>query len=286
LTETIHPDTAMGCVHLTVSNLDRSIAFYTGTLGMGVLASEGATATLGAGDAELLRLRADASAPRRPPRTSGLFHFAVLVPGRLELARSLARLGARRHPLTGASDHLVSEALYLNDPDGIGIEIYRDRPREEWRTGPEGVAMATLPLDLEGILGELGGREPGEAGLPAGTRIGHVHLNVADLRDAEAFYCDVLGFAATARNYPGALFVAAGGYHHHLGLNIWNGAGAPPPPDGAIGLGHYEIVVPDTAALAAVAGRRPRTGADGEGDGDAVLARDPAGNRLSVRTAG
>jgi catechol 2,3-dioxygenase len=279
---TIHPEAAIGVVHLTVAHLDRSIAFYTETLGMSVLGRDGDIASLGAGAAELLRLRGDPGAPARPLRTSGLFHFAVLVPSRPDLARSLARLAERRHPLTGASDHLVSEALYLNDPDGIGIEIYRDRPRDEWHVGPEGVAMATLPLDLESILGELGGAGPGDAGLAAGTRIGHVHLNVADLGDAERFYCDGLGFHATARNYPGALFVAAGGYHHHLGLNIWNGAGAPPPPDGAIGLDRYELVLPDSAAVDAVAEGLRGTGAELESGDAGLLARDPAGNRVLV----
>jgi catechol 2,3-dioxygenase len=276
----------MGCVDLTVSDLERSIRFYEDTLGMRLLARDGATASVGAGETELLRLRGDAAAPRRPPRTSGLFHFAVLVPGRVELARALARLAERRHPLTGASDHLVSEALYLNDLDGIGIEIYRDRPREEWRVGPDGVAMATLPLDLRSILDELGDGGPGEEGLAVGTRIGHVHLNVADLRDAEDFYGDVLGFHVTARNYPGALFVAAGGYHHHLGLNIWNGQGAPPPPDGAIGLDRYEVLVPDADEVARLAAALRAAGAPAERDGDALLARDPAGNRLRILTAG
>ena len=282
--ERIHPDAAIGAVRLTVSDLERSLDFYTRILGMGVLSREGGEARLGNDGAALLELRGDADAPPRPRRTTGLFHFAVLVPSRRDLARVLAHLAEERWPLTGASDHLVSEAAYLHDPDGIGIEIYRDRPREEWTVGEEGVAKATLPMDLDGVLGELTEEEPPWEAIAEGTRMGHVHLNVADLADSERFYCDTLGFDATARNYPGALFVSAGGYHHHVGLNIWNGAGAPPPPDGAIGLDRYEIVVPDDAELDRIRGQVEAAGFDVGNDGGHIVTRDPAGNGLLLRT--
>ncbi|MEZ5287432.1 MAG: hypothetical protein R2712_22055 [Vicinamibacterales bacterium] len=166
--------------------------------------------------------------------------MAILVPSRVALGRSLRRLAATRWPLTGASDHLVSEALYLDDPDHLGLEIYRDRPADTWtREGGE-VVMATERLDLQAVADEPGADLPWR-GLDAETRIGHVHLHVPHLDDAEARYCDDLGFSATLRRYPGALFVAAGAYHHHVGLNVWAGLGAPPPPATAVGLRAFTI---------------------------------------------
>jgi catechol 2,3-dioxygenase len=270
-------------VELTVRDLGRSLGFYERVLGLETLEREDGRAALGAGEHPLLRLVEDPEAPERPARTSGLFHFALLVPTRARLAAALRRLAEGNWPLTGASDHLVSEALYLNDTDGIGIEIYRDRPRGEWSWDGDQVAMATLPLDLHSIASEpADGESPGRAG--AGARIGHVHLNVADLGDAEGFYCEELGFEATARNYPGALFVAAGGYHHHVGLNIWNGQGAPPSPEGAVGLRHFEVVLPGATELEAAATALHDAGAEAEETAAGVLARDPAGNRVLLRT--
>ncbi len=239
------PDqTQIGVVALVVRDLERSLDFYSRSLGLEEIARSNGVARLGAGARALLELRAEPQAPPRPPRTTGLFHFAVLVPSRAELAASLSRLAATGIRLTGASDHLVSEALYLNDPDGIGIEIYRDRPREEWEHEGGELRMATLPLDLESILADLPSDFDAGQKLAAGTRIGHVHLNVADLGDSERFYVSELGFDVTVRSYPGALFVSAGGYHHHLGLNTWNGEGAPPPPPGAVGIDRFELAVP------------------------------------------
>jgi catechol 2,3-dioxygenase len=209
-------------------------------------------AELGAGGKTLLRLRGEPEAPPRPPHTTGLFHFAILVPSQAELGRTLLRLAERGWRLTGASDHLVSEALYLNDPDGIGIEIYRDRPREEWPHQGGTVQMATLPLDLQAITTARDPESGLEPPLAPETVIGHVHLNVADLVDSEDFWCRDIGFDVMVRTYPGALFVSAGGYHHHLGLNTWNGPGAPPPPEGAIGLERFEVLVPGVTGRDAV----------------------------------
>ncbi|MDE3131630.1 MAG: VOC family protein, partial [Acidobacteriota bacterium] len=211
--------TAIGTVHLTVSSLERSLPFYQQLLGLKPAAQPDGSVLLSAAgptgaDPPLLSLVGDSSARPRNPRETGLFHFAVLVPSRRDLAVALVRLAQGGWRLDGASDHLVSEALYLSDPDGNGIEIYRDRDRGEWRREADGqLAMATLPLDLDDLLAEVRDApfEPaGEALVPEGTRIGHVHLQVAELAEVERFYAGVLGFEVMVRGYPGALFVAAG----------------------------------------------------------------------------
>ena len=232
-------DSHIGQVRLTVASLDRSIAFYRDVLGFRESSREGSSVSLGAGRT-LVELVEKPNAIPKPRRSAGLYHFAILVPSRAALGRSLRRLVDRNWPLTGASDHLVSEALYLDDPDGLGIEIYRDRPRDEWRRQNGEVLMATDPLDLQAVHDEPGADAPWQ-GLDPGTTIGHVHLHVPHLDAAEALYCGRIGFAPTLRGYPGALFVAAGGYHHHLGLNTWTGIGAPPPPEQAVGLRSFTI---------------------------------------------
>ena len=231
-------DAHIARVSLTVRDLDRSLQFYKDVLGF----VEIEPTRLGpAGGRVLIELHERKDAIAKPRRSTGLFHFAILVPSRAALGRSLRRLVDRRWPLTGGSDHLVSEALYLDDPDGLGIEIYRDRPRDSWQRQPNGqLAMATDPLDLQGVHDEPGAETPWQ-GLEAGTVIGHVHLHVSHLDAAEAFYCGRIGFEPMVRTYPGALFVAAGGYHHHLGLNVWAGIGAPPPPENAVGLRSFTI---------------------------------------------
>ena len=246
----IDPGTSLGPVRLTVADLDRVRAFYRDAIGLAELGQDDGVIRLGTDGTAIVELVGDPDAAPRPRGTSGLFHLAILVPSRADLARALQRVAEAGWRLSGASDHLVSEALYLSDPEGNGIELYRDRPREEWPVRDGVLQMDTLPLDLDGVLGELR-REDAEAPMPAGTRIGHVHLNVGDLTAAEAFYSGALGFDVTVRGYPGALFVSAGGYHHHLGLNTWAGEGAPPPPEGSQGLRQFEIVMPNGEALAA-----------------------------------
>jgi catechol 2,3-dioxygenase len=232
------PDDAhIGEVRLAVRDLDASKRFYQDVLGF---EDADRTGLRPPGGRRLIELVEDPQAIAKPRRSAGLYHFAILVPSRAALARSLRRLIDRRWPLTGASDHLVSEALYLDDPDGLGIEIYRDRPRHEWPRRNGQLAMATDPLDLEGLRNERGA-EAAWTGLEAGTVIGHVHLHVPHLDTAEALYCGRIGFEPTVRGYPGALFAAAGGYHHHLGLNTWAGIGAPPPPEHAVGLRSFTI---------------------------------------------
>jgi catechol 2,3-dioxygenase len=276
----------VGPVRLTVSDLDRSRSFYEQAIGLQSFERGDGTLAFAADDAHpLLELRGDGSALARDDRATGLFHVAILVPTRQDLAFALARLAQTRWPLDGASDHLVSEALYLSDPDGNGIEIYRDRSREQWSRTAEGLRMATLPLDLDDVLGELVRADGLQEHAPAGTTIGHVHLQVSDLADAERFYNGVLGFDVMVRGYPGALFVSAGGYHHHLGLNTWRSAGAPPPPPDSIGLRSFEVLLPTREELERVLGRVRSADLEIESSGDDPAVRDPAGNTVTLRSA-
>ncbi len=285
----LSPTTALGPVRLTVADLAGATAFYERAIGLRALpdaAGDGIVRLGAPGGPALVELAADAAAPPRVRRSCGLFHLALLVPDRHALAEALRRVAIAGWRLDGASDHLVSEALYLSDPEGNGIELYRDRPRAEWRRGPDGeLAMATLPLDLDDLAGELvEGAEagPGDAGMPAGTTVGHVHLQVADLAAAEAFYARALGFGVTVRGYPGALFVAAGGYHHHVGLNTWASAGGPPADPAARGLRDFAVVLPSTAERDDVAQQADAAGyAVGDEDGDALVT-DPFGIRVRL----
>jgi catechol 2,3-dioxygenase len=285
----IDPGTTMGAVRLTVADLDRARDFYRDVVGLTELQPSDGVVRLGAGGDStppIVELVGDPDAPARPPGTSGLFHLAILVPGRPDLARALQRVAETGWRLSGASDHLVSEALYLSDPEGNGIELYRDRPRDQWPVRDGVLQMDTRPLDLDGVLGELR-REDADAGMPPGTRMGHVHLNVGDLAAAEAFYSGALGFDVTVRGYPGALFVSAGGYHHHLGLNTWAGEGAPPPAEGSRGLRQFEIALPSAGSLAAEEDRLQEAGFEPARQDDRVWVADPAGNRvvLSARSS-
>jgi catechol 2,3-dioxygenase len=279
----IDPATSIGAVGLTVGDLAQVQRFYEQAIGLETLERSNRTVRLGAGDDTLVELVGDPDAPPRPPGTTGLFHLAILVPSRLELARALRRVAGAGWRFTGASDHLVSEALYLNDPEGNGIEIYRDRPREEWRYPGGQIEMATLPLDLDDLVGELAGAEPDGTPMPPDTRIGHVHLNVAELGASETFYDDGLGLDVTVRGYPGALFLSAGGYHHHVGLNAWVGEGAPPPPKGARGLARFDLVVPDAEELGRVEQRMRAAGFEPERRDAALVATDPSRNRVLTR---
>jgi catechol 2,3-dioxygenase len=280
----IDPATSMGAVRLTVGDLEASRDFYRDAIGLAELSSDGSTIRLGT-DHPIVELVGDPDSPPRPRHSTGLFHLAILVPSRADLARSLQRLTDARWRLTGASDHLVSEALYLNDPEGNGIEIYRDRPREEWPTRNGQIEMSTLPLDLDGVIGELRREDQGKAAPPE-TRIGHVHLNVSDLAEAEDFYSGALGFDVTVRDYPGALFVSAGGYHHHLGLNTWAGEGAPPPPAGSRGLREFEVVLPGESQLAAEQDRLVEAGYEPVRENGTVQVTDPSGNGVVLRASG
>jgi catechol 2,3-dioxygenase len=280
--------TRVGFLALTVAHLEEEERFYEEVLGFRLLDRSQRRVWLGAAGPEdqgekarvprqpLLLLMEQAEAPRPPSWSTGLYHFAILLPSRPALARSLAQLAASRYPLDGYADHLVSEALYLSDPEGNGIEIYCDRPREIWRWQNGQVVMASDPIDLRAMLTE-GQRELEQhpwQGLPVGTTLGHVHLRVADLRQAESFYHQILGFSITAR-MPGALFVAAGGYHHHLGLNTWESRGAPPPSEGSLGLRLFSIELPTQQDVERVAERLEDARWPFVRHGEALAVRDP-----------
>ena len=270
----ISPQLTLGPVHLTVADLARSLDYYRAQIGLRVLAQEDGRASLGSGGRELLVLVEEPGA-RPADGYSGLFHFALLVPDRAGLARWLAHAARDGVALTGASDHAVSEALYLRDPDGHGIEIYRDRPREEWE-GRVATLMTSLPLDTADLLSVLGdpATEPFD-GLPEGTVMGHVHLRVSEIPATVDFYRD-LGFELMAQLGSQAAFLAAGGYHHHLGANTWESAGAPQAPSGYAGLRRATMVLPDEAARDLVL---EAVGAD------APELADPSGNRWTVEVA-
>jgi catechol 2,3-dioxygenase len=282
---TIDPATEMGAVALTVADPAGARAFYEQAVGLRPLPRSDDHVQMVAGETPVVELIGDPGAPQRPPGTTGLFHLAILVPSRLELARALRRVANTGWRFSGASDHLVSEALYLQDPEGNGIEIYRDRPRDEWPMEDGELRMDTIPLDLQALLLELpNGGEEASKPIAAGTRIGHVHLNVADLAAAEEFYAATLGFEVTVRGYPQALFVSAGGYHHHIGLNTWAGEGVPPPPSGARGLRWFEILLPTPAALTEVEERIAGAGIEATRDDRGLCLSDPSGNALLLRS--
>jgi catechol 2,3-dioxygenase len=245
------PDQArVGFAHLRVSNLAHSLQYYRDLLGLAEIERAGQQVTLsptGRPPAILILEELPGARPK-PARTTGLYHTAIRLPDRAGLAQLLKRLMAHRWPLQGASDHGVSEALYLPDPDGLGVELYVDRPQEAWPRQEETIAMVTEPLDLENLLAQDPGEETPWQGISARTDIGHVHMHVADLKQAGDFYQTGLGFDLK-QAYYGALFLAAGSYHHHIGLNIWAGAGAPAPPPDSVGLFAYGLELPDDAGL-------------------------------------
>jgi catechol 2,3-dioxygenase len=269
-------------VHLAVSNLDRSVAFYERSLGFKTRERTDDDAHLGAGGDDILVLEEEPAA-RQVRGTTGLYHFAVLVPSRLELARVLTQLSSTKAPLQGFADHLVSEAIYLADPDGNGIELYRDRPRDEWpRDNSGNLRMASDPLDIDSILAELQGQPDAWAGLDAGTTLGHMHLHVANIARSIAFYNGVLGFDLVMRYGPSAAFLSAGGYHHHIGITTWAGEGAPPAPDYAVGLRWFDIRLPNAGALDSTLRRVRDAGHAVEELPSGFFVRDPSQNGIML----
>lgn len=283
-------DIRLGRVRLQVADLERSLAFYRGTVGYAVHASGNGRAQLGArGDDAVLLELVEKPGVRPVPRRGllGLYHFALLLPSRADLGRFL-RAQARLGTPFGAADHAFSEALYLVDPDGITMEVYADRPRSEWEIRDGQYVGVTEPLDGDAVGASAGDTE--WQGVPAGSVIGHVHLYVGDLDTATRFYHDGLGFDRVIWSYPGALFVSAGGYHHHVGLNTW-AAGAPAATDNDARMLDWELIVPDTRTHDAVTASLTDAGyavarvTDGvnAASGD-VVADDPWGTRVRILT--
>jgi catechol 2,3-dioxygenase len=275
------PETRLGSVELTVTDLDRSVSFYEDAIGLRIHRREDGRAALGAGGEDLLVLVENPDAGPAG-RHAGLYHFALLHPSRQELARAAARLARTQTPIQGASDHGISEAIYLPDPDGNGIELAADRPKDEW---PDLSVMSggPDPLDLNALLESVADEEPSQS-IDPDAIIGHLHLHVGDLEESTHFYVQVVGFEIMTY-LPSAVFVAAGGYHHHVGFNTWRGPGIPPAPDGTVGLRHFTVVLGDDAELAALRDRAGAAGVEVEDAAEGVVIRDPSGNALRFRPA-
>ena len=281
--------TRLGQVRLQVADLTRSFSFYQDVLGLRLVDGSGPRTVLAAeGDTSPLVELRELPGARPVPRKGalGLYHFAILLPDRPSLGRfvrHLGEIGVR----AGAGDHLVSESFYLQDPDNLGIEVYADRPRSTWRRVGRELMMATDPVDMGGLL--QAADEARWNCAPAGTTMGHVHLHVGDLEQADAFYSESVGFDRTVWGYPGALFLAAGGYHHHLGTNTWAGPGATPPERDDARLLEWTIVLPDNMGLSSVEeslassgyATERQGGSDGISD---VITRDPWGTQLRLVT--
>jgi catechol 2,3-dioxygenase len=276
----IHPETNVGLLALTVSDLQRSLNFYENALGFKVLEKTDHSAILGAEpNKPLLILSELPGAKPSPKRSTGLYHFAILTPSRADLGRSIRHLIDVGYPIGGHSDHLVSEAFYLDDPDGNGIEIYRDRPRSEWNWVNGQVQMAADPIDIRGILDAAAAENKPWEGLAQGTTIGHMHLQVANIPEATRFYHDVLGFDIVA-GWPSALFISAGGYHHHIGMNTWNSLNGKPAPAGSAGLQFFSLSLPNEEAREAVLARLDKANILYTRKADGVLLYDPWHNGI------
>ncbi|MBO6886249.1 MAG: VOC family protein [Marivita sp.] len=270
----------IGTVRLKVRDLDVVSTFYQSVLGLNPVATSEHSVTLGAGSTPLLELEGDPSLSPLDPRQAGLFHTAFLLPTRSDLARWVAHAAEARVPLQGASDHIVSEAFYLADPEGNGIEVYADRPVSAWHGENGEIRMSTDPLDLPDLLQSAEGTE--WSGFPEGS-IGHVHLQVGDTGEADGFYHDVLGLDIAAR-YPGASFYGSGGYHHQLAGNIWNSRRAGKRPEGIAGLDAVEIIVRNPQDLAAIAARAESVGIASITNTGALTLHDPWGTAITLRT--
>ena len=264
----------LGAVHLTVTDLDRSVGFYESNIGLRLRRREGGVAAMGVGGEDLLVLYEESGA-RRAGRHAGLYHYALLFPSREELARAAVRLSATRTYVQGASDHGTHEAIYLPDPDGNGIELAADRPRERWPR-PLDYAGGPHRLDMDDLLAAVEG-EDARPEIGPGLVVGHVHLHVGDLQRGLDFYRDTLGFELMTLMPGAAAFVSAGGYHHHLGFNVWRGEGIPPVPEGRVGLRHWTVVLERPEDVAAVGGRVGAAGIASESRDGGLLVRDPWG---------
>ena len=274
------PPLRIGRVRLRVRDLSRISEFYQRVLGLALIDQSADMVTLGTGTVPLLELSGDPSATPRNPCDAGLFHTAFLLPTRADLARWLAYADSLGVRLQGASDHIVSEAIYLADPEGNGIEVYSDRPVSQWRDTHEQIRMATEPLNISDLMRA---RQGDWAGFPVGGTIGHVHLQVGDVGVAENFYSGILGFKIASR-YPGASFFGSGGYHHHLAGNIWNSRQAEPRPEGAAGLDLIEIIVRDPDLRSAILASAISAGINVNHQGNTFVLHDPWGTVFVLKS--
>ena len=278
--------THLGTVRLQIADLDRSLGFYQDVLGFRIVDRAGREAALAAHGDERILIELTERAGARSASGGGrlgLYHYAILLPGRASLGRFAHHVSASGIP-TGAADHLVSEAFYLHDPDGLGIEVYSDRPRSTWRRIGQQLMIATDPIDIRGVLGAARGQR--WTGMPAGTVIGHVHLHVGELTQAAAFYSETLGFDRITWNYPGALFLGAGGYHHHLGTNVWAGPSAIPSSIDDARLVEWTLELPNAATLADAAHSVSLSGHPlSKSDTDGISTRDPWGTTVRLRVS-
>lgn len=279
-------DTAMGVVDLLVRDLDTMVAYYTDGVGLDVISTTGDVVILGRGTAPIMRLTQRAGLPEFDRSGAGLYHTAILFAEAAGLAASITRMaGYAPRSFTGSADHLVSEAFYFDDPEGNGVELYVDRPRSAWRrTAGGGVQMASLPLDPHRFVAAHLDRSTTATAGPGAADIGHVHLQVGDIETARAFYSGVLGFDVTAQLGSQALFVSAGGYHHHIGMNTWHSAGAGPRA-ASLGLGQVSIEVPNTDDLGAITARLHAAGIEVQATGDAISLDDPWRTRIRIHAA-
>ena len=272
----------LGPVHITVTDLDRSVSFYQDAIGLQARERSDTEASLSAGGDDVLHLVEDRDA-RPPDRHAGLYHFALLHPSRDELARAVARLAATRTPITGASDHGISEAVYLPDPDGNGIELAADRARERWGDLSDPTTIGPRPLDLDALLATVAAEQP-QRRADAALAVGHLHLHVGDVDQGLGFYREVIGFEVQTL-FPSAAFVSVGGYHHHLAFNTWRGEGVPDAPAGAVGLRHWTVLL-DAPGLEAVKRRLGEAGIAMEAGDGGVLVRDPSNNAVLLAERG
>jgi len=279
------PDnTRIGYVNLRVADLDRSLSFYRDLLGLTEMNRLDSTISLSASrnGEQIILLTEVRNAKSRPPHSAGLYHSAILLPNRKELARVLKRLFDQDWPFQGFADHGVSEALYLADAEGNGVELYADRPRNLWPWKNGELQMVTLPLGLDNLLAELPKADDAWTGIHPQTRIGHIHLQVSDLRNGGRFYHELLGFDVTERSFPGALFVSAGGYHHHIGLNVWDSLGGRGAPADAVGLAKFSIAIPDEHERSALRQRLDQAGLRLEESEGGFVVRDNDGIGIEI----
>jgi catechol 2,3-dioxygenase len=276
----MQPQITIDSVSLRVADLDRSIHFYQGVLGFQVLDRADDKVTLGINQTPFLQIYQPVGIQPKKARTTGLYHFAILLPDRVELGSFLQHMINSGYPLQGASDHLVSEAIYFADPDGNGIEVYADRPAVTWKWNDGEVEMASIPLDVKDLLSDSKGKL--WEGMPAGTTIGHIHLHVSELKETEKYYTAGLGFDVVTRYGGQALFISYDQYHHHIGLNTWNGVGAPTPSENSVGMIHYTIRFREEAKLTKVIENLKALGASVVHEGVYLRTEDPSGNQIRL----